>query len=126
MKNDNTKILILEDDKFLLKAYNIKLKREKFNVILATDGISGFELAEKEKPSLIILDLMLPKMNGFEFLKKIKSDEELKDIPIIVVSNLGQKDDYEKAIELGAKEFLIKTNYSLEKIIKKVNGYLQN
>ena len=124
MENKKKKIIILEDDKFLLKAYEIKFKQSDFDVILATDGISGFELAEKEKPSLIILDLMLPRMNGFEFLKKIKSDEKLKNIPIIVVSNLGQKNDCEKAIKLGAKEFLIKTNYSLEEIIKKIKGYL--
>ncbi|MCK5085476.1 response regulator [Candidatus Parcubacteria bacterium] len=124
MENKKKKIIIIEDDKFLLKAYEIKFKQSDFDVILATDGISGFELAEKEKPSLIILDLMLPGMNGFEFLKKIKSDEKLKNIPIIVVSNLGQKNDCEKAIKLGAKEFLIKTNYSLEEIIKKIKGYL--
>ena len=124
MENKKKKIIILEDDKFLLKAYEIKFKQSDFDVILATDGISGFELVEKEKPSLIILDLMLPRMNGFEFLKKIKSDEKLKNIPIIVVSNLGQKNDCEKAIKLGAKEFLIKTNYSLEEIIKKIKGYL--
>ena len=124
MENKKKKIIIIEDDKFLLKAYEIKFKQSDFDVILATDGISGFELAEKEKPSLIILDLMLPRMNGFEFLKKIKSDEKLKNIPVIVVSNLGQKNDCEKAIKLGAKEFLIKTNYSLEEIIKKIKGYL--
>ncbi len=124
MENKKKKILIIEDDKFLLKAYEIKFKQSDFDVILATDGISGFELVEKEKPSLIILDLMLPGMNGFEFLKKIKSDEKLKNIPVIVVSNLGQKNDCEKAIKLGAKEFLIKTNYSLEEIIKKIKGYL--
>ena len=124
MENKKKKIIIIEDDKFLLKAYEIKFKQSDFDVILATDGISGFELVEKEKPSLIILDLMLPGMNGFEFLKKIKSDEKLKNIPVIVVSNLGQKNDCEKAIKLGAKEFLIKTNYSLEEIIKKIKGYL--
>ena len=124
MENKKKKILVVEDDKFLLKAYEIKFKQSDFDVILATDGINGFKLAEKEKPSLIILDLMLPRMNGFEFLKKIKSDEKLKNIPIIVVSNLGQKNDCEKAIKLGAKEFLIKTNYSLEEIIKKIKGYL--
>ena len=124
MKNENAKILIIEDDKFLLKAYNIKLRKEKFNVILATDSISGFELAKKEKPSLIILDLLLPKMNGFEFLKKIKSNEELKNIPIIVISVLGQKADQKKAIELGAEKYLIKTDNTLKEIIKNINNIL--
>ena len=124
MTNKNTKILIIEDDKFLLKAYSIKLKKEKFSVILATDGVNGLELAEKERPSLIILDLMLPRMNGFEFLKKIKSDDNLRDIPIIVISVLGQKTDQEKAIKLGAEKYLIKTDHTLEEIIKNINNIL--
>ena len=124
MKNENTKILIIEDDKFLLKAYSIKLKKEKFNVILATDSISGFELTKKERPSLVILDLLLPKMNGFEFLKKIKSDEKLKNIPVIVISVLGQKADQKKAMDLGAEKYLIKTDNTLEEIIKNINNIL--
>ena len=126
MTDKNIKILIIEDDKFLLKAYSIKLRKEKFSVILATNGASGLELAEKENPSLIILDLMLPKMNGFEFLKKIKSDEKLKDIPIIVISVLGQKTDQERAIKLGAEKYLIKTDHTLEEIIKNINNILIN
>ena len=124
MENKKKKILILEDDKFLLKAYEIKFKQSDFDVILATDGISGFELAEKEKPSLIILDLMLPRMNGFEFLKKIKSDEKLKNIPVIVISVLGQKVDQERAIKLGAEKYFIKTDYTLEEIIKNLKNIL--
>jgi len=126
MTNKNVKILIIEDDEFLLKAYSIKLKKENFNVIPVTDGASGLKLAKKEKPSLIILDLMLPRMNGFEFLKKIKSDQKLKDIPIpiIVISVLGQKTDQEKAIKLGAEKYLIKTDHTLEAIIKNINNIL--
>ncbi|MCK5085477.1 response regulator [Candidatus Parcubacteria bacterium] len=124
MENKKKKILILEDDKFLLKAYEIKFEQSDLDVILATDGISGFELAEKEKPSLIILDLMLPRMNGFEFLKKIKSDEKLKNIPVIVISVLGQKVDQERAIKLGAEKYFIKTDYTLEEIIKNLKNIL--
>ena len=124
MENKKKKILIIEDDKFLLKAYEIKFKQSDFDVILATDGISGFELVEKEKPSLIILDLMLPRMNGFEFLKKIKSDEKLKNIPVIVISVLGQKVDQERAIKLGAEKYFIKTDYTLEEIIKNLKNIL--
>ena len=124
MENKKKKILIIEDDKFLLKAYEIKFKQSDFDVILATDGINGLELAEKEKPSLIILDLMLPRMNGFEFLKKIKSDEKLKNIPVIVISVLGQKVDQERAIKLGAEKYFIKTDYTLEEIIKNLKNIL--
>jgi len=123
MKNKNL-ILIIEDDKFLLKAYEIKLKKEGFNVILAKDGTTGLSSAEKELPSLIILDLMLPRMNGFEVLKKLKSSESLKDTPVIVISVLGQKADQEKAIMLGAEKYLIKTDHTLEEVIKNIKRYL--
>jgi len=124
MKNEKMKVIIIEDDKFLSKAYEIKFKQSKINAIFAKDGIEGLALAESELPSLIILDLMLPRMNGFEVLEKLKSNEKLKNIPVIAVSNLGQSDDQEKAIELGAEEYLIKTDCSLDEIIKKVKNYL--
>ncbi len=124
MENKQIKIMVVEDDKFLLKAYEIKFKQSNINVILARDGATGLFLAEKELPSLIILDLMLPKMNGFEVLEKLKSSGVLKNIPVIAVSNLGQKKDMERALELGAKEYLIKTNYSLDEIIEKIKKYL--
>lgn len=123
MKKNNL-ILIIEDDKFLLKAYEIKLKKEGFSVALAKDGVTGIFLAEEKSPSLIILDLMLPKMNGFEILKKLKSSEDLKNIPVIVISVLGQKIDKEKAIMLGAEKYLIKTDHTLEDIIKNIKKYL--
>jgi len=116
--------LVIEDDRFLLKAYEIKFNKEGLGVITASDGITGLELAKKEKPNLIILDLMLPKMNGFEFLKKIKSDDELKNIPVVALSNLGQRNDYDRTISLGAKEYFIKTNYTLEEIAEKIKRYL--
>jgi len=120
----NKKVLIIEDDKFLLKACVIKFKKEGINVITATDGVAGLELAKKEIPVLILLDLLLPRMNGFEFLKKIKSDEQTKDIPVLITSVLGQKTDQEKAISLGAEDYFIKANYKLEEIVGKVKDYL--
>ena len=125
MTEKNKKILIVEDDKFLLKAYKIKFNHEEVEIITATDGLSGLEEAKNEKPALIILDLMLPGINGFEFLEKIKADDETKDIPVIAVSVLGQKLDQERAISLGAEEYLIKTNYKLDEIVKKVKIYLK-
>ncbi len=123
MAKQKKKILIVEDDKFLIKAYEIKFKKEGFDVMLAGDGLAGLESAKK-KPDLVILDLMLPKLNGFEFLERIKKDEQLKNIPIVVLSNLGQKADMDKVMALGAAEYLVKTEYSLEEIIKKVEKYL--
>lgn len=124
MTEKNKKILIVEDDRFLLKAYKIKFDHEEIETIIASDGLEGLEKAKNEKPALIILDLMLPGVNGFEFLEKIKADEEIKNIPVIAVSVLGQKLDQERAISLGAEEYLIKTNYKLDEIVKKVKSYL--
>ncbi|MBU4338353.1 response regulator [Patescibacteria group bacterium] len=124
MKKEKTKILIVEDDNFLVKAYQIKFERSGFNVFIAMDGEEGLKIVRKEKPALIILDLMLPKMNGFEFLKKIKSDENMKNIPVVALSNLGQRADQEKAISLGAAEYFIKTEHTLEEIIEKISKYL--
>ncbi len=117
------KILIVEDDKFLIKAYEIKFKKEGFDIMLAGDGLGGLEMA-KNNPDMVILDLMLPKLNGFEFLEKIKKDEKLKNIPVVVLSNLGQKTDMDKVMALGAVDYLIKTEYSLEEVIKRVKKYL--
>ena len=124
-KNKNEKVLIVEDDKFLLKAYRIKFKKAGFEIFTAKDGSSGFEAAKKKKPSIILLDLMLPKMNGFEFLKKIKKDKKLKNIPVIAISVLGQKIDQEKALLLGAEDYFIKTDYTLDDVIKKVKTFIK-
>lgn len=125
MAQAGKKILIVEDDKFLIKAYNIKFTKEGFKVVTAADGASGLELAKNESPKLILLDLMLPKIDGFEFLKRLSEDEKIKTIPVIVLSNLGQQSDREKAISLGAKEYLIKADHSLESIINVINKYTQ-
>lgn len=123
MPSQKIKILIVEDDPFLEKAYRIKFEQEGFQVVMAPNGALALDLAKKETPLLVILDLMLPKMNGFDVLEKIKKDEDLKGIPVIILSVLGQKVDKEKAKELGASEYLVKTDYSLEEIIKKVKDY---
>lgn len=118
------KILIVEDDKFLLKAYKIKLVQAGFKLYAAEDGEKGVQMAKKYLPDLVILDLMLPKLTGFEFLKRVKKDPKTKSIPVIVLSVLGQKTDWEKAMELGAAEYFIKTDYTLDEIIKKINKFL--
>ncbi len=125
MAAKNNKILIVEDDRFLVKAYQIKFKKAGFEIVSATDGISGLEIAEKESPALIILDLMLPRMNGFEFLKKIKADEKLKSIPIITISVLGQAADCQKALKLGAEDYFIKTDHTIEEIVNKIKSYIK-
>jgi len=117
-------ILVVEDDKFLIKAYNIKFSKAGFNVVTAMDGVSGLESAKNEEPKIILLDLMLPKIDGFEFLKRMSEDEKIKNIPVIILSNLGQQSDRDKALTLGAKEYLIKADCSLDDVIRIVNKYI--
>ncbi|MFA6096816.1 MAG: response regulator [Candidatus Paceibacterota bacterium] len=124
MAKNGKKILVVEDDKFLIKAYNIKFTKEGFNVVTAMDGVSGLDQAKSELPKLILLDLMLPKIDGFEFLKRMAQDEKIKNIPVIILSNLGQQSDKDKALSLGAKEYLIKADYSLDNIIEFVNKHI--
>lgn len=124
MAKKGKKILVIEDDKFLIKAYNIKFAKVGFDVVTAMDGVSGLELAKSEMPKLILLDLMLPKIDGFEFLKRMSQDEKIKNIPVIVLSNLGQQSDKDKALSLGAKEYLIKADYTLENIIDIINRHI--
>ena len=118
------KILFIEDESALQKTFGEILRIEKYEMVSALDGETGLKLAQTEKPDLIILDLVLPKLHGFEVLRRVKEDEKTKDIPVIVLTNLETMTDVEKAIELGAMTYLVKANYSLEEIINKVKKAL--
>ncbi len=119
------KILIIEDDKFLRDLLIKKLNDVGYIVVYAVDGEEGLKKSREEKPDLILLDLILPGLNGFEVLKQIKADpSEIKNIPVIILSNLGQSDDIEKGKGLGAEDFLIKAHYTLSEIIEKVQQTL--
>ena len=114
------KILVVEDETFLVKIYNMKLKKEGYDVTIATDGEQAVKLAEEIKPDLILLDLILPKLNGFEALEKIKAIASIKNTPVVVLSNLGQDDDIKKAKSLGAVDYLIKANFSIQDVVQKI------
>ena len=118
------KILFVEDESTLQKTFGEILKQEGYEMIPALDGEIGLRLAKTKKPDLILLDLILPKVHGFEVLNKLKEDEETKDIPVIVLTNLEGIGDVEKAIELGATTYLVKANYSLEEVIEKIKKAL--
>jgi DNA-binding response OmpR family regulator len=118
------KILFIEDESALQKTIGEVLKQEGYEVISALDGEIGLRLAQTEKPALILLDLILPKLNGFEVLEKLKGDEQTRQISVIVLTNLEDMADVEKALELGATTYLVKENYSLEEIVKKVKKTL--
>ena len=118
-------ILFIEDESALQKTFGDVLKEEGYKMIPALDGEEGLRLAKKEKPDLILLDLILPKTHGFDVLKKLKEEEETKDIPVIVLTNLEGVEEVDRAIELGATTYLVKAQYSLEEVIEKINKALE-
>ena len=124
MVREKKKILLVEDDLFLSRAYTSALTNEGFTVIGATDGVEAMERAKLERPDLILLDLILPRKNGFEFMEDIKKDDELKDIPILVFSVLDQARDIEKAKALGALDYIVKSRVSLKDAVEKIREYL--
>lgn len=119
------KILIIEDDKFLRELISQKILKEGYEIAEAVDGESGLNSAKSEKPELILLDLILPGIDGFEVLARIKSDPEISQIPVIILSNLGQKDDIEKGLKMGAIDFLIKAHFTPAEIIEKIKSVMK-
>jgi DNA-binding response OmpR family regulator len=117
------KILLVEDDKFLRAVLERKLIAEGFDVISAIDGDEALEKLIFDKPDMILLDVILPKKSGFVILENIKKDPELKMIPVVIISNLGQQDDIRKGLSLGAIEYFVKAKVSLEEIIQKIKEY---
>jgi DNA-binding response OmpR family regulator len=119
------KILIIEDDKFLRELIAKKLTEEGFVVEEAMDGEEGLRKSKEVKPNLVLLDLILPGIDGFEVLAKIKQDPETKSIPVIILSNLGQREDIERGIKLGAFDYLVKAHFTPGEIIEKVRNALK-
>lgn len=117
-------ILLVEDDPLLVKMYSTKLIKEGYGVISAEDGECGLNLALSQKIDLILLDVMMPKLSGIDLLIKLRQDPKGKDIPVIVISNLTQEEEAQKALSLGAKEYLIKANLTPSQIIEKIRKYL--
>ena len=113
-------ILFIEDESMLQKTFKDFLSQEKYNIISALDGEIGIQLAKEKKPDLILLDLILPHIDGFQALKTLKEDEDTKNIPVIVLTNLEGAGDVEKALALGATTYLVKANYSLGEVLEKV------
>jgi two-component system, OmpR family, phosphate regulon response regulator PhoB len=119
------KILVVEDETFLVKIYSIKLKKEGFDVHIAMDGEEAVKMAAEVNPDLILLDLILPKLNGFEALEKIRAQEATKKTPVIVLSNLGHDDDQKRGVALGVTAYLIKANSSIQDVIQKIRDVLE-
>ncbi|MBT3538983.1 response regulator [Candidatus Parcubacteria bacterium] len=125
MTSKEIHVLLVEDDTFLANIYKTKFEMEKFKVSVATDGEAGFEAAKKKNPDIILLDILLPKMDGFTVLENLKKEDSVKDIPVILLTNLGQKDDVEKGLEMGAVDYLIKAHFKPSETVDKVKKVLK-
>lgn len=120
------KIVIVEDDNFLMELMARKLSVENFEVVSAYNGEEGLKKIKEEKPDFVLLDLILPGIDGFEVLERLKNDKETADIPVVILSNLGQKDDIEKGFKLGAEDFLVKAYFTPGEIVEKIRAILKN
>lgn len=119
------KIIVVEDEQILQKALSIELLGAGFEVMSALDGVAGLALIQKEIPDLVLLDLTMPKMNGFDVLKELKTKVETKSIPVIILSNLGQDQDKEKAMSLGAIDYFVKSSTDLSLLTQKIEKTLK-
>jgi len=118
------KILVVEDDPFLSNLLKIRLEKERLNVILAKDGDEAIKKIQETDPDLILLDLILPKKSGFEVLQNISLDPNFKNKPVVIISNLGQTIDVQKAKELGAIEYFVKAKISIDDLILKIKEFI--
>ncbi len=123
---ERKKILVIEDEAALLYALKARLTVDGFEVWTADSAEQAREILNKSKPDIIVLDILLPKMNGFDFLKNIKNDKSLAEIPVVITSNLSDKKDIEKGLKLGAKDYLVKTKFNLDDFIKKIREIINN
>ena len=115
------KILIVEDEQFLLDMYKIKLEREGFVVVTAFDGEEGLKVTRKEKPDLILLEIVMPKLDGYKFLEKLRNDQTIKDTIVFILSNLGQAAEIKRGLDDGADAYLIKANVTPGQLVDKIN-----
>ncbi|MFH0932188.1 MAG: response regulator [bacterium] len=120
------KILLIEDESALQKSLGDTFREDGFEVISALDGVAGERLAKSEKPDLIILDLILPQKDGIEVFQALKGYQTTKDIPVVILTNIERIEHVEKVLEMGAKTYLVKSNYTLKEILEKVKTVMES
>jgi DNA-binding response OmpR family regulator len=118
--NEPKKIMIIEDDHFLSSLMKARLEKEGFTVTQAFDGEEAMQLLKQDLPSLIVLDLIMPKVTGFEVLQMISITPQLDKVPVVILSNLAQDSDIQKAQELGAKEYFVKVKVSIDDLVARI------
>ena len=117
-------ILLVEDDTLLIDIYSTKLKEAGYEVEVVTDGSRVLEAIKKHKPALVLLDIVLPELDGWGVLKSIKEDSGTKDTKVLVLSNLGQKEEVEKGMKLGAVQYLVKAHHTPSQVVQEVTSLL--
>lgn len=117
-----TKVLVAEDDRFLMSAYRVKFIKAGFDLLQATDGEETLNLLHSQHVDVLLLDLIMPNKDGFAVLVEMQRDPILKKIPVIIASNLGQKEDLDKALSLGAVDYVVKSDMSMDNLVEKVNA----
>jgi CheY-like chemotaxis protein len=124
MSQKKPKILIIEDEAFLIDMYEMKFKQDGYEVLRAMDAMTGIELAKSTRPDLILLDIVMPGTSGFEVLKELKGQPEYKSIPILIFSNLGQKEEIDQGLALGANGYIVKSDLTPRQLVEKVGDML--
>lgn len=120
MPNKAKRIVLVEDDPLLIDIYTTKLKEKGFDVIVVDRGEKVVETLKEKKPDVVMLDIVLPHQDGWAILGEIKKDKELKDIKVVILSNLGQKEEVEKGLKLGATQYLIKAHYTPSQVVREI------
>lgn len=121
----NTKVLLVEDEKMLAEMYSTKFAMEGFDVTKAFDGVEGLAAAKKATPDIILLDIIMPKLDGFAVLKELRADPKLAKTPVILLTNLGQDDDVAKGKKLGATDYFVKADHTPAEVVQKVKATLK-
>lgn len=125
MPDKKTTVVLVEDEKMLADMYATKFSMEGFDAHKANDGASGLEMIKQVKPDIILLDIIMPKIDGFGVLRMLKTDAALKNIPVILLTNLGQDEDIKKGKELGAADYFVKANHTPAEVVQKVKQVLK-
>lgn len=119
------KILLMEDEETLAGMYKIKFEKSGYQVFVAANGEIGLPMIKREKPDLVLLDIIMPKMDGFVVLEKMMQDDDIKDIPVFMLTNLGQDEDIKRGEELGASGYYVKANLTPGELVKKINKFFK-